>query len=544
MNWFARFAAITMLVGAATITSASATTYYIAASGSDSNNGTSTSSPWQHAPGMPNCAGTCASTTPQAGDRFIFRGGDTWHFKANTAPAVGGTWGWSWNGTSGSHIYIGVDKTWFTNSSWQRPILNLDNPPSKSFVSSCLFDESNFIGVDLHASSFIDFDNFDFTGRCNSNPPSFNQATYIYRGGTFVLIENSYFHGWTETNNPQPNGASSPNDGGFAIGGSTSNNISHNVQAYDVFDGSDSYCTGNNACMGWILYSDAYDVHNCIFRYVSNAINSPANTASIHDNLFEFIYESYDPSAHGGVIENYGNGLGSSPELIYNNVFRHINMGVTVNPNVGDGGLYLFNNVFYDVANGANCISVGGTGSSNPTSVHVTNNTLDGSTSVCGFRFTGASTGARGNFNGTAYYQNNHIIASGQTKVSSLVNIASGVSATIVDNGNNVFQTEAAANSQGYTSVSAYAPPSSGGASVGAGANLTPSCATYSSDLALCKGTTLAVAMGAGPIPIYPALSAAARPSSGSWDAGAYSSGSSANNAIPNPPSALLAVVQ
>src|SRR5690242_4163905 len=80
--------------------SASATTYYIAANGSDSNNGTSKTSPWQHAPGMPSCTGTCASTTPRAGDQFIFRGGDTWHYGSGT-PSVGGTWNWNWSGSSG-----------------------------------------------------------------------------------------------------------------------------------------------------------------------------------------------------------------------------------------------------------------------------------------------------------------------------------------------------------------------------------------------------------------------------------------------------------
>ena len=33
-----------------------ATTYYIAATGSDSNNGTSNTSPWLHAPGSYNCS--------------------------------------------------------------------------------------------------------------------------------------------------------------------------------------------------------------------------------------------------------------------------------------------------------------------------------------------------------------------------------------------------------------------------------------------------------------------------------------------------------
>src|ERR1700722_1933828 len=34
--------------------------FYIAANGADSNSGTSEQSPWQHAPGMPNCTSVCA----------------------------------------------------------------------------------------------------------------------------------------------------------------------------------------------------------------------------------------------------------------------------------------------------------------------------------------------------------------------------------------------------------------------------------------------------------------------------------------------------
>ena len=65
--------------------------YFIAANGSDANSGTSESSPWLHAPGMPNCTGQCAKVTPTAGEGFIFRGGDTWHFgNSATMPYTGG----------------------------------------------------------------------------------------------------------------------------------------------------------------------------------------------------------------------------------------------------------------------------------------------------------------------------------------------------------------------------------------------------------------------------------------------------------------------
>src|SRR5580700_8550863 len=77
---------------------ASATTYYIAANGSDGNSGTSKTSPWLHAPGMNGCSNTCGSVTPQPGDKFILRGGDTWHYSANSP--VGLPWNWNWNGSA------------------------------------------------------------------------------------------------------------------------------------------------------------------------------------------------------------------------------------------------------------------------------------------------------------------------------------------------------------------------------------------------------------------------------------------------------------
>jgi hypothetical protein len=109
-NW-KRVGQIVVLLGIILIgDSAFAATYYVAGNGSDNNNGTSKTSPWLHAPGMTGCSGSCAAYTPQPGDRFIFRGGDTWH---NTGSLVGLPWSITWNGTSGNPIYFGgSDTTW------------------------------------------------------------------------------------------------------------------------------------------------------------------------------------------------------------------------------------------------------------------------------------------------------------------------------------------------------------------------------------------------------------------------------------------------
>jgi len=71
----------------------SATIYYVSATGSDANSGTSTSTPW--------CSLTKLNNfTPKPGDQILFKRGDTWHgtiiVKAsgtNSSPIVYGAWG-------------------------------------------------------------------------------------------------------------------------------------------------------------------------------------------------------------------------------------------------------------------------------------------------------------------------------------------------------------------------------------------------------------------------------------------------------------------
>ena len=148
---------------------ASATTYYIAANGSDSNNG-SKASPWLHAPGMKGCSNSCASTNPQPGDQFIFRGGDTWHYSAGSP--VGLPWTWKWSGSSGNPIYIGVDTNWSASGTWSRPVLTMDNPLSTGQPSSCTYDDNDNTAVALSSVGNVTFDNFEFTGKCWAGSPT------------------------------------------------------------------------------------------------------------------------------------------------------------------------------------------------------------------------------------------------------------------------------------------------------------------------------------------------------------------------------------
>jgi len=504
--------------------------FFVSANGADTNNGTSESTPWLHAPGMPNCSDVCAGNYPAAGSGYIFRGGDTWHWGTGTS-LIGGQWNWNWSGSSGSPIYIGVDLTWYSGNSWSRPILNMDNLPSTSFVSNCSYDDAQLTPFSLNNVNYVTVDNFEFTGMCVASNPVYGSAVYFYRAGTYIQIENCYFHGWTEV---QATG----NDYITMISGDAGAKASNNIVGPgNVIDGSDSHCAGVYDCTGLVLYADAYDVHDNVFRWVANGLNTPGNVSVVHDNLFEYIYESYDSSVHSGVIESNG-GVTGQPISIYNNIFRNVNSGVTLWPESIQANTYIFNNIFYGIDNPQNCIVLDGQGDSGiPINVYITNNTFD---SPCNVRFFDQHAGQE--FNGAGLFQNNYFIGYSTQTLSSVYSLDDGVDATVTDNGDEVFQTESVANGQGYTATANYQPTSNSGATVNAGGNLSASCSMYSADSALCNGTTGGVtnAVGTGTIPALYIPSPSPRGSA--WDVGAYESSSSASR--PDPPTNLTGIVQ
>jgi hypothetical protein len=559
-----------------------ATTFYIAANGSDSNDGQTTSTPWLHAPGMGACTATCASYSPAAGDQFIFRGGDTWHIGNSSAnPYVGsGQWSWKWGGSS-SHcnyartdtstcIYVGVDQSYFSGSSWTRPVLNGDNPVTNGFPSSCQYDEgaSGYYFLKLGSISYVTIDNFEFTGKCWSNTVGGGSQYHGYLslggGATNVMIENTYMHGWSAT----PSSA----DYHYNISPGNGATADMNQYAYIVIDGSDSsralnasqsatYCkyiaqigvsTASNLCAsGQGIYGKAYDVHGSVFRYLGNFMVS-TNTHTLHDNLFEYLYFTY--SGVGGQqhpnIDNQVAQVSGQTTLFYNNILRHtyvtedIYLAVTTNA-------YVFNNIFYDNMNvpnfgiiGSGCMRFNQVGNSNATTnAYIFNNTIgDGN---CQFNFDHDNAPLTA-WNGTAYFQNNHFIGFSKTALSSVYTCMTTATCNIVDNGNEVYQTVAAAAAQGYTASNNFAPTSSTGATVGAGGNVSNDCATFSDDNELCSGTSGGAAYvtgSGGMIAKYPAIPINPRPSSGAWDSGAYYLGGGTTVTKPNPPTGLNATV-
>lgn len=353
--------------------------FFIAASGSDSNNGTSESTPWIHAPGMPNCSGACATVqssfggygNAHGGVGLIFRGGDTWHFGNNgTSTSTGGTWTPQWPGTSASAcayegtqtgcFYVGVDTTWYNSSncsSWCRPILNGDNPTSTSIVSNCPYQTgSNNVLVVLN-TTYQYWDGFEFTGMCSNDTVNVGNssfdAMFVNNGcgspstcSMMTIINNFYMHGWTVTTATASNGAIQC----YAFGGGSLTSFMG-----IVVDGSDSV---PGAC-AWGVFPDIHHMKDSIFRYVTQGVANWCH--DIHDNVFEHFYNPYVPT-HGNALEcnadATGNAVGqpaNTPNVYYNNTMRHFD------PGFGKGGQvdlwlcpnsvpeYWFDNLMYDL---------------------------------------------------------------------------------------------------------------------------------------------------------------------------------------------------
>ncbi len=203
---------------------AGATTYYVDySSGSDSNNGTSKTTPWKRAPGMPGCSGNCASANPLPGDSIVFKGGVTWPMST-----IGGCFAITSGGAAGSRVYYGVDNSWFSGGSWTRPIFS-----GQGAVLPTLCGHLSNVFMIIQAN-YVTIDNIEFTGALWQQGAGFGTNAYIYTVGNHVTISNSYFHGWNSIcGGPgcDPKGTIVVNDQTWPY---------TDVLSFNIFDGSDT----------------------------------------------------------------------------------------------------------------------------------------------------------------------------------------------------------------------------------------------------------------------------------------------------------------
>jgi hypothetical protein len=540
--------------------------YFVAANGSDSNSGTSESSPWLHAPGMPNCTGNCGALSAGNGAiGIIVRGGDAYHEgNASASPYTGGTWdlyGWfsnayggsipncAYEGTQTGCLYVGVDTSWSNSStcgsSWCRPVITGDNSTSTGFVASCAYQINNPGGnfgpnIVANIPGFTIFDSFELTGLCVSSSSTSSGNTYLSgwasggSNGAIAMLENTYMHGWTATSAAGTGSASHPVtviSGGGGV-----------QQVFDhiVIDGSDS----NPQVAAWGAFPIFTHMRDSIVRYVGQGVGQGCH--DIHDNIFEHFYYT-ELDGHINAFECNADASTNTANVFYNNIFRHFD------PSFGNGEIvwfcpnttpeYWFNNVMFDVVapgQGQPWNVVGPpiySGCSNTGGQYMFNNTLVNVNQPC--YLTNSST--HGSYLNVF---NEHLIDTAFDLVGGATCVGGPSSAT------NISMTGATATAQGYTSGSSGTvspntcandpnapcrPTSATSPTVGAGTNEQAYCnvlASFTSEPAISKDAASACANGTTDGCSYnatthsmtcPVQTALARPGGGkAWDSGAY----------------------
>ena len=481
----AKLAQLAILLGCMLLSgSAFATTYYIAASGSDSSAGTSKTSPWLHAPGMTGCTATCAAKTPQPGDQFIFKGGDSWTSGSFPINLVA-------SGTSGYSIYYGIDQTWFTGASWTRPVFDLQLTSGKKQV----FNLSSGIG-------YVTIDNFEMKNLVIDNDNGNNAFVLINGRVTGVLVENNYIHKWTRT-------AGFTNDQVATNGGILSAVGGNDITVLNnLIDNS----TGCGDC-GSLIFGAGTAQGNTVHD-APQGINS---TNNVIGNEVYNIANSFDPTQHENVVYMKGRGVVSGNKIhhmgtagTFSGVVLYVDPSWSCTSATSTETLTVFNNVVYDTADKAPVLFQGERKTPTCTTViDFYNNTL---------QFAGdIAINTSGDNVSVADVRNNHYIMgdpSGPTFCHNNSARSCGNIGTVTDN-HNIDMSATTATNQGYVLANAYAPIGSTNGTVDVASDLS---SVFTVDV-----------IGVN------------RPQQSIWDAGAYEYDASGSN--PQPPSGLAAQV-
>jgi len=507
-------------------------TYYIdCTSGSDSNSGTSKTAPWKHAPGM---NGSAAGVGPGAidsgngcggaicslpGTNFIFKGG---------VACTSGNFPWTireqGTGFGANVVYFGVDQTWYTGSSWARPIINLAG-----------YNTSNGAAIQMAPDAYLVIDNLEFTGL---NFTTSSGQTYINAGSAVHSeFKNLYMHGWSHAAYQ----AGVLGDGCHLIDGNTQG-LDGDTSIHDnVFDGSDG--TGDSCAAIWGFGAKVYN--NFMQDLPNGAITSVAGSTGaiyFYQNTMLNINPSFDPTQHMNCYES-NDDFGM---YIYNNYVAHARGGYCIAWNTRAGyATYVFNNITVDVDPNENMVMASSGGLNTASSLYMWNNTLenghDGST----------PNGAIGCIPGAVICQfyNNFFITSASSPI--VMGGTGGAPGSNVVQLNNITMSQAAANTAGYMISSTYpfTPPTSGASVAGAAKNLTsgPQSCSTSGLSALCSDSSVGV--GYNTIThtvIVPQRTPLPRSSSAAWDVGAYNASGSGSGSTGSlvPPTTPIAIGQ
>ena len=407
--------------------SAMGNTYYVdLASGSDANNGTSTSTPWKHAPGM---GSGSMSYSASASDSFIFKGGVTWD-KTCFPMWVPGT-------SAGHLMYYGVDKTWYLGASWTRPVFDAQGSALGSGGLNRMVSYNSGGGYPGN----IQYDNIEFAGYYwDSSSQDYGSSIINMQQATNFIVSNCLFDKWSH--NTSANGTHDT----YCILGDTAGMYPGTVATNCVFDGSGG--DGRSMMAAYCIWK----VSHCVITNLSNGALPSGYPGEVDHCWIGPINGSFDPNDHENSIETEGP---AGTYYIHHNI---IDGAIAVCISAGDvGNLYyiydnlIINSIPYPIEIDSSIAT------NKSATAYVWNNTIIGSSGQC------ISCGRGYN---TLYAQNNQFIAGG-------VDSSKCVSATIDHNYSD--STLAAAESEGYTYANWFQPVSGSSPTVGAGVDVSSS---------------------------------------------------------------------
>ena len=422
-----------------------AATYYIDyGAANDSANGTSTATPWKRSPYM---TGWSGSYSHSAGDQFIFKGGVTWPRACFPMTVTG-----SGSGV-GNEDYHGVDAAWYSGGAWSRPVFDLSGTAFSAHA------------VNIEPSTYVIIDNIEIKNMAYTRSGADLKYSLNMGYGTEVKGLNLYVHDWT-CSDCGTDASADGNNGGIRGGKLLHNSLLH----------ASNYGTSTR------------NVHEISYTTIHTTSNAVVGTSIVHDSFIYNILDSADPDFHENGIECFagctvyntkmtaahavsvlaGNCWPKptcGPVRFFNNVFYSYGPAITFDNNgdtySGFGGVYVFNNTFYNGSyNAVRWIA------------------------------------APGNF-GPVLFSNNHIISDNWTGL--YYNQTTLVDKTET---NNLLQTTAEAAASGYALGNLYGPASAGAPTVNTGTDLS----------AYFNAASLS------PIDFLNNL----RPGGGTWDIGAY----------------------
>jgi uncharacterized repeat protein (TIGR02059 family) len=299
-----------------------ATTYYVSTSGSNSNNGTSLTTPW---------------LTWQYGfDRL--KAGDILYIR-------GGTYRTTGNASTSTHIYMsnlaGTSSSHITISAYngEVPVFNLDNITTNQ--GSCF-------ALLMTGCTYVDVKGLTITGLAQPSSASNVAGFFISGGSSHVTIENCVVHhiggyGFTCNNSnyitykncdahhcadPYSSSGAWENANGFGVTGGVALNTSDNItydgcrswnNADDGFDfyGVDAFITVNNCWSFWNGYDDSF---NALGN--GQGFKLGPNYSSTYNNTVRRVITNTISAGnkYHGFDKNYGEMGGGCVMKFYNNV--------------------------------------------------------------------------------------------------------------------------------------------------------------------------------------------------------------------------------